>query len=190
MPIHVPLNPPLPDGFPQRPRRQLRDEALQPISLHSGTNYPCSESKLRDATTPNHQPVRPVISKDQASYNVQAYNVLGGRIRDNEYSAICRLEDAILGVFAGRHWTPDLIIKAFCDLDLVFFLGHLRGNVYVQWRDARSFPRRRRNRLTMGRTDYLGGGKAVIKLNADAIFAETAMSAFKEMWRTLLHEMW
>lgn len=42
----------------------------------------------------------------------------------------------------------------------------------------------------MGRTDYLGGGKAVIYLNADGIFADTAMSAFKEMWRTLLHEMW
>ena len=190
MPIHVPRNPPLPDGFPQRSRRQLRDEALQPISVRTGTNYPCSESKLRDATTPNRQPVQPTISKDQASYNIQAYNVMGVRISADEYSAICRLEDAILGVFAGRHWTPDLIIKAFCDLDLVFFLGHLRGNVYVQWRTARSFPRRRRNRLTMGYTEYLGGGKAAIWLNADGIFAEAALSAFKEMWRTLLHEMW
>lgn len=28
---------------------------------------------------------------------------------------------------------PDIIVKAFADLDLVFFDGRLRGNVCVQW---------------------------------------------------------
>ena len=42
----------------------------------------------------------------------------------------------------------------------------------------------------MGRTYYLQGGKAVIRLSADDIFtADTAFGNFEEIWSTLLHEM-
>lgn len=190
MPVHVPRNPPLPATLPARSRWQLLEEAFQPIRRNTGTTYPCTASELKDATTPSRRPARRPVSKHQASYSIQAHNALGNHLSHEDYAAICRLENATLGVFAGRYWSPDLIIKAFCDLDRVFFLGHLRGHVYVRWRSQRSFPQRIPHRLTMGRTDYLGGGKAVIYLNADGIFADTAMSAFKEMWRTLLHEMW
>ena len=190
--MHTPRNPRLPATFPAWSRRQLHDEAFRPIRLNSGTPYPCTGSEIQDATNLSHRPVRRFISRDEASYNVQAHNVLGARITQQEYNAICRLEDSILRVFAGHHWSPDLIIKAFCDLDCVFFLGHLRGQVYVRWRSGSSFPERRRHRLTMGRTDYVGGGRAVISLNADGIFAADVphLSAFKEMWCTMLHEMW
>ncbi len=188
--VHVPRNPPLPNTFPARSRRHLREEAFLPVRLNSGTNYPCTASELRDATTPSHRAARRPISRMSASYNVSTENALGRNLGQAEYDAIRRLERTILGVFAGRHWAPDLIIKAFCDLDLVFFLGDLRDHVHVEWRSGRSFPPRRQHRLMMGRTDYLGNGKAVIRLNADGIFAETALSAFKEMWSTMLHEMW
>lgn len=190
MPVHIPRNPPLPDTFHARARGELRALVFQPIQRNRGTNYPCTESELRDATTPSHQP-RTTVSAHQASQEVLAYNALGRNLSRREYNTICRLEDVVLGVFANRiAWTPDLIIKAFCDIDVVFFLGRLRGHVYVQWRSASSFPPPSRHRLYYGRTDYLGGGKAVIRLNADGIFASTRLSTFKEMWRTMLHEMW
>ena len=120
-----------------------------------------------------------------------AHNALGRNLSRSEYNAITCLESVVLAVFANRlSWTPDLIIKAFCDLDRVFFLGKLRGHVYVKWRSSSSFARRPSSTYIFGQTIALGGGKAELRLNTDAIFASTRLSAFKEMWRTMLHEMW
>ena len=185
MPRFRPLNPRLPNSFPQRSREILREMALhRPIRLDSGTRYDCSLTRLRDATTASSEPrIRPV-SADKASQEIVAHNLPGRDLGRAEYDAIRRLEDVILGVYAGRRqWNPDLIIKAFCDLDRVFFVGRLRGQVYVKWKDHRKFPPPTRDRHMQGRTRSLGGGKAVIYLNADAIFSRTnfGLNVFIEM---------
>lgn len=191
MPVHVPRNPRLPDTFTPRPRAELRVLAFQPVRRNRGTDYPCTESELRDAITPSRQPRCSTISPIRASSEVFTHNARGRNLSRAEYNAIRRLEDVMLDVFAGRiDYGPDLIVKAFCDLDRVFFLGRLRGQVHVKWTSGSSFPARRPHRLYYGRADYLGGGKVVICLNADGIFATTRLSTFKEMWRTMLHEMW
>ena len=108
-----------------------------------------------------------------------------------EYQAVRRLEDATLEFFAGGYWSPDLLIKAFCDLDLVFFGGHLRGHCHVQWKPERWFPGPQwRHTINYGCTIPLQEGKAMIALNADGIFGDPSVDAFRGSWRTLLHEMW
>ena len=167
--------------------------AFERVRLNRGTNYPCDERALRLAQTLDGHPrsIRDYVSADQASCDIWAHNALGRNLGQSEYNAISRLESVILAVFANRlTWWPDLIIKAFCDLDRVFFLGKLREHVHVRWRSGSSFPRPHSGTFTFGRTDPLGGGKAAINLNADAIFANNGLNTFKEMWRTMLHEMW
>lgn len=192
MPIHRPRVPGGPPGFSSRPRDELRALAFRPAQRFRGTPYPCTESGLYDAVTPYLRPrrERDYVSANHASREIVVHNALGRDLSRGEYDAIRRLETMIRGVFIeSKDWAPDLIIKAFIDLDRVFFLGRLRGHVHVQWKSASSFPEPTPRRLTMGVTTPLGGGKARIRLNADAIFASTRMSTFKEMWRTMLHEM-
>ena len=182
----------VPHSFPERPARQLRGMALRPISLNAGTPYPCTAGELRDAINPNRHSRRSsdFIIADQASYEVYAQNARGRNLGRGEYNAMCRLEECIVAVFRDRlDWTPDLIIKAFCDLDRVFFCGRLRGYVRVRWVPGSYFPAQRRT--AFGYTEILGGGKAEIVLNADGIFSRTLpLSGFLEMFRTMLHEMW
>ena len=149
-------------------RQQLYNEAFLPMSRLGGTIYPCTTNQLDDATTPNSQPPRRPMRRHQAVLNpTKSSNALRDPIGTSEYNVICRLEKSILAVFASRHWTPDLIIKAFCDLDCVSFCGSLRRNVYVQWQSARSFAPKSQHRLHLCHTAYLEGRKAVIYLNAD-----------------------
>lgn len=193
MPVHTPRVPTGPEGFSSLPREELRALAFRPVQRFRGTPYPTTQNGLHDTITPNLRPRRATdyVSANQASRQIAAHNALGRNLSRGEYDAIIRLENIVRDVFSNRiEWGPDLIIKAFIDLDRVFFLGLLRGHVHVEWKSASSFPRSTPNRLTMGVTTALGGGKARIRLNADGIFASTRMSTFKEMWRTMLHEMW
>ena len=165
--------------------------ALRPVTMNHGTRYDCTPNELRDATTPSDQPRRTHVSADRASQVVFLHNQPGRNLSDREYDAMLRLEDLILGVFSGRkQWTPDIIIKVFCDLDRVFFLGNLRGHVYVKFKSGDAFPPARRDHCHFGRTIPLGGGKAKIHLNADALFGPYEGPSFKEMFRIVLHEMW
>ncbi|KAF6231727.1 hypothetical protein HO173_010029 [Letharia columbiana] len=170
MPVHRPRTPYFADHSSSESRAELRTLALQPVRLNRGTAYPCTENELRDATTLSSQSQRSYVSAMQASRDVFAHNALGRNLSFEEYDAVIRLENIVLEVVARRReWSPDLIIKAFCDLDLVFFDGFLRGHVYVQWKTASYFPPPLPRSLTFGLTNPLGGGKAVIHLNVDAI---------------------
>ena len=190
MPVHRPRNVRLPTSFPSRDRRQLREEALRDVSLNRGTNYPCTQSELRDATIPSTRPTQAPLSRRQASLSVQNQNALGSHVPQSEYNAVCRLEDAILRVYSRRQWCPDLIIKAFCDLDRVFFGGELRGHVFVQWAPTSAFPSHQQHPTPLGVTYPLQEGKAMIVLCTDGVFHNSSLGAFKQMWSTMLHEMW
>ena len=87
---------------------------------------------------------------------------------------------------AGREpWGPDLAIKAFCDLDKVFFCGRLKGHVFMTWISERH------GRGFFAETLYLGKGKCVIRMNAYPIFFTPHTGpSFVSMFGTLLHEMW
>lgn len=186
-------------------REELHDTAFRDVSLDSGTAYICTQSDL-DATgglarreypkdvqgdrkaarkrwfpQPNHGPF---VAPRQACLEIFKHNDLHRKPGKSEREAIERLCKAIA---EGRQhsWGPDLIIKAFCDLDVVFFRGRLRGHVCVRWLCDWSADRS----TTWGSTIYIGEGKCSIKLNADTILLEHPRP-FERMFATMLHEMW
>lgn len=128
---------------------------------------------------------RPFISQRAAAREIHDHNRLNRAPSNAECRALSRL-DAALDDAHGNHWGPDLIIKAFCDLDTVFFNGRLRGHVCIAWRAASEM-----GSTLYGGTNYLSQGKCQIGLNAEGIILDLSSSkAFKQMWSTMLHEMW
>ena len=104
-----------------------------------------------------------------------------------EQQAIDRLL-AMLAKACQESWGPDLAIKIFCDLDVVFFAGKLRGHVCITWADVEEFPERN----VFGHTVFLGQGKAVIQLNAQFVFFDWGVEdgrLFAQMLAMVLHEM-
>ena len=100
-----------------------------------------------------------------------------------ESDAIKRLYKGI-EMAAKELWGPDLAVKAFCDLDKVFFCGRLRGHVCLTWRSKDTS-----GRGLFGWTPYLTGGKCVIEMFASEIFRPGPKSYLFQMFETLLHEM-
>ena len=130
-------------------------------------------------------PFRPFISPRAAAREIYDHNRLSRALSNAECQALSRL-DAALDNAHGDHWGPDLIIKAFCDLDTVFFNGRLRGHVSIAWRPDSEMTQSR-----YGGTCSLSEGKCQIGLNAEGILLDQGSSkAFKQMWSTMLHEMW
>lgn len=189
---------------PMNPQ-DLYDEALRDITLDSGTEYACTNGDL-DATGGlarqqyphnddkdhpssrkkwflhrNHGPFR---TPRQACLEIFTHNDLRRKPGTAEREAIERLSKAIS---AGRHglWGPDVIIKAFCDLDVVFFRGRLRGHVCVRWLPDWSAP----GCTIWGTTVFLGDGKCAIRLNVETILIDHPRP-FERMFATMLHEMW
>lgn len=186
-------------------RQELHDNAFRDVCRDSGIDYACTQSdldatgglarreypkdSLRDHTAsrkkwfpkPNHGPF---VSARQACLDIVKHNDLRRKPRDSERDAIERLSTAIAEGRRGT-WGPDLIIKAFCDLDIVFFRGRLRGHVCVRWLPDWSAP----GCTTWGSAVFVGEGKCAIRMNADTILRDHPRP-FERMFATILHEMW
>ena len=186
-----------------RKANDLYKDSLYDITLDTATAYPCTQQdldasggvnrrtakdayKLTDKTKwfahPNNGPF---IDARIAAREVFDHNDLNRIPSAAENKAIRRLTTSFRKASQG-HWGPDLAIKAFCDLDKVFFCGRLRGHVCLTWAIDRTFEQ-----PCFAETCYLGQGKSVIRLNAHEIFfLHNLDSGFQQMWATLLHEMW
>ena len=175
-------------------KEQLFQQALQPFNQHSGTLYPCSQVEI-DSHRENVFPNRnngPFVTSREATKEVMWQNDTKritpilfetGAIKRLLWAASCAQGGLILG--------PDVVIKAFADLDLVFFGGRLRNHVTVQWRADIHAPGRVWG--TCERPRRGEEGQCRIKLNASMIFKEAwtqrTRNPFESMMGTLLHEM-
>ena len=91
---------------------------------------------------------------------------------------------------------PDIVVKAFNDLDTVFFGGRLHGNVIVSWANSTQCAEIERgigSRFLGSTTGNIRGeqGQARIFLNPREIFLENLAneSPLRAMFCTLLHEV-
>ena len=90
---------------------------------------------------------------------------------------------------------PDLVIKAFNDLDTVFFGGRLHGNVLVSWANSMECAEiERETGKFFGCTESRFSeekGQARILLNARGIFLNNVEdeNPLRAMFCTLLHEV-
>lgn len=113
------------------------------------------------------------------------HNRSGRRPPSKEVDAIRRLRKALKIV----NWGPDLVIKAFQDLDTVFFRGVLVGNCLVKWRDPEGCRRRYANSCAWyGLTERIGSPadrQVMITLSAEHIFLKCE-NPYDEMWKTMI----
>lgn len=158
--------------------------AFEPIRPDTGTYYPCSQRDIEDTIHFTRDHNGHYVSTRRAVHEIVSQNDLTRRPSDLEYAAIRRLRNAIDWCFRHRTWGPDLVIKAFKDLDTIFFCGRLAGIVKVKWvrhhPDFTGLCRRESSRST----------RCKISLSADAILGSRERTPFNEMWATILHEMW
>ena len=187
----------------QRDAKDLYEESFYDIALDTATNYPCTQNELNASGGANRRtalkahnfgnktkwfarPNRgPFLDARIAAREVFDHNDPERRPSAAENEAIDRLVAGFENA-AQEYWGPDMAIKAFCDLDKVFFCGRLRGHVCLTWSPDRFF-----DQDCFGFTTYLGVGKCVIQLNAYWIFCgPESGSGFIQMFSTLLHEMW
>ena len=174
--------------------QQMYRAAFEPIRADGGTPYPCGQSEIDfhrrgKVSSPNKGPF---VSAIDATMEVVQHNNETRKVPPLELAAIDRLIDAILDA-EEYGYGPDIIVKAFADLDLVFFNGRLRGNVCAEWASDEYFQRWRVPSGAWGFTvkpHHGESGQCRVKLNAKTILLDPSTDlAFKTMFGTMLHEM-
>lgn len=165
------------------PRQELFNETSRRVSINQGTSYRCTQDIDRATHFHGHHSVH-LTSANRADNEIVEHNDLRRSPGSGERAAIDRLVDAIRGC-ARYRWGPDLVIKAFLDLDKIFFCSRLRDTVRVFWKR----DQRRPGTAGTCTRNHVGPGRVEIWLKADEIFFHGRVP-FNEMFATILHEMW
>ena len=145
-----------------------------------GTPYPCKEEHLRQLRSLRHIHYPPLRSPDKACSDL---------IRHLTAAPSPRVSAAIrrIGISLElRDWGPDLILKAFHDLDTAFFASTLGGRTTVQWKSDRELRAMGSEEVYgVTYTSFCGCKPQKIYLNAEIIFSEGSAGHFKQMWGTV-----
>jgi len=171
-----------------KPQSQLFEEAFLPVQENTGTPYHCKQRNLDALLSLSESKRGPCVSAEQATKEILDHNAPSKVPASFEAAAIARLTEAMRYAFE-LPGGPDLAIKAFHDLDSVFFRGVLRRNVILQWTDNEDFKKGGISNECWGRTTSPKPGQCVISLNANVILLKPGWQPFKQMFCTLLHEM-
>lgn len=166
-------------------RERYYFDALKPVRVNAGTPYPCRQEDLDSYLKLGYPDKNYVyITPNSATNDLTRW--LSQDFDASTAAALKRLQDG----FKLQPWGPDLAIKAFEDLDLTFFNGKLSGHVQVGW-VKRSKYRRHFGGSSWGVTEKGAHAQCKIFLNAYKIFVDDYATPipFREMWRTLIHEM-
>lgn len=158
------------------------------ISASRGTPYPCDQHDLDGCDFGSDRPSHTLQSQDHATTDLEHFLDPNARINSTVQAAMVRLQAGL----SIHDWKPDLIIKAFNDLDIVFFDGQLRGRTTIHWRRGSWWAELERSQgishKTSAVTRPLHHRRAAIELNAWEMFMNTA-DAKVAMWKITLHEM-
>jgi len=171
--------------IPERERRRLAELAQRPVDVHTGTPYPCHQSDIdlcRRTRGANHHR----LHRMEATYQLTKFNRITKELSPVEDRAYRNIKNALQ--LPG--WGPDLAIKAFKDLDQLFFMGRLHGRALLGWSDpAACIARVGSYRTQLGVTSQLRPGTVRIMLNIHMIMFKTS-NPYIFMWSTLLRECW
>ena len=185
---------------------ELYKETFYDVALNTGTYYPCTQKELNASGGANRRMSLSAYKKDKKKWFARpnygpfedATTVVREVFDHNhpkrtpslvEVDAINRLITGIKNACQGP-WGPDLAIKAFSDLDKIFFAGRLQGHVCLTWKPING-SLRNSSETSYGKTLYLRQGKCVIQMYArDIFFFPDSGLGFVQMFATLLHEMW
>lgn len=171
-------------------RRALYNWCLTERPMESqGTPYPCFQAALDSCALGYNKPPHPLRSAETAT-------ILLERFLDPSVDLDSTVQRAIFRLRAGlriQDWKPDLIVKAFYDLDIAFFDSALNCHTTFNWRCAPWWIESQRSpdahRGPLGMTRTRGRRKAAIHLNAWGIFLDSPDDVKLTMWKVTLHEM-
>ena len=171
-------------------RQVLYDSAFRPVNKNTGSYYDCSQHTIDRATHPHGRHTGQYVSRRRAVHEIVAHNAVTRPLSRRERHAMHRLRQA-RNLCHTRTWGADLVIKAFLDLDVIFFCSRLRDMVKVKWK---RIPRGRDGKRVAGLCGADDSdptsGRREIWLNAGSILRPRQRRPFQEMWTTILHEMW
>ncbi|CAF9904376.1 hypothetical protein IMSHALPRED_000005 [Imshaugia aleurites] len=115
------------------PSRAPCEQALSRVVFNSGTPYQVAQFELDRLTNLRGLHNGGFVSGVQATFEVRYHNNIQRMPTPTEHIAIARVQAAM----SIQDWHPDVIIKAFDDLDTIFLDGRLHGNVNLCWSDHR-----------------------------------------------------
>ncbi|KAI4133339.1 MAG: hypothetical protein LQ338_000239 [Usnochroma carphineum] len=149
-----------------------------------GTPYPCNVKNLASyRRRPKKTRKKPLCNELATSKLVKFLNepIVEG---SKERAALYRLASGM----QLQEWGPDLIIKAFDDIDLVFFRGVLATRTQISYWTEQQIRAEGELSPVLGFCNNLGYGRSHIVLNSSRIFLQ-CRDPFAQMWTTMLHEM-
>ncbi|KAL8939987.1 MAG: hypothetical protein Q9211_002491 [Gyalolechia sp. 1 TL-2023] len=166
-------------------RRRLVELTRDVVRPDRGTPYPCYTKNLESYRC------RPKRTRKTPMSNEVATNKLVNFLNQDiergtkEHAALRRLAYGM----QLAEWGPDLFLKAFDDLDIVFFRGVLATRTQIQYMTEEEVLREfRPNVHILGCCAPLGFGRCRIVLNSSGNFLNQP-NPFAQMWNTILHEM-
>ena len=171
--------------IPERERRRLAELAQRPVDVHTGTPYPCHQFDIdlcRHTRQANHNR----LHRMEATHQLTKFNRITKELTPAEQLAYRNIQHAL----QLPDWGPDLLIKAFKDLDRLFFMGRLHGRTLLGWSDpAACIARTGSYRDHFAVTLAARPGTVKIVLNIHNIMFNTP-NPYTCMFTTLLHECW
>ena len=176
--------------MPTKPGKDLCREAFSEVKADRGIIHNVSQKDLDALTTFRCHNHGPFVSRSQATQEILDHNSSSRQPTWDECVATTRLRD--LFTYYDDRWTPDIAIKCFYDLDLIFFNGRLRNNVTIRWRSPHAFaPHVKRGEFALGKTvETVRPGQVAMMLHAVHLLeGDVIRKPWKYMWATMLHEM-
>ena len=144
-----------------------------------GTPYPVTQKEIDDIQDrhKSFRPPRHYISKCEACKCLTEAHAPGVHLDRHQLAAMDRLQ--ALGKLS--RWGSDIAIKVFNDLDKIFFMGVLRGHVYLRWSDKSEHAD------WGGVTCYSPDRRLMIQLSTKIL--KSSRASLRDVWAVLLHEM-
>ncbi|KAL9612757.1 MAG: hypothetical protein Q9167_002642 [Letrouitia subvulpina] len=168
-------------------RQFVYELAKRPVSVNSRPPYPCTAEELRSYRKQPPPNVGQPLSPLDAVRHLEKFLDPNREPSEKVFAAQERFDRAL----DAEDWDPRLAIKAFKDLDIIFFAGKLMGKTNVCWlgRDewSQEHPQDPIERVFRF-TEYEGQGTGKVVLNAHTIL-RLSPNPFLQTWATLLHEM-
>ena len=163
--------------------RHLYDKATREACACCGSKYNISQKSLDQVLHPSESLGRYQPSKTPA-LAACLHNSKRRILPEHglEREAFERLDKLFADPNPATHG-PDLALKAFRDLDAVFFKGDLFGKIKVVWSPGINEAN------WLGYTQHSNGKATMIVLDAHNVFHPSKLIPYGVMFQTLIHEM-
>lgn len=166
-------------------RRLLVEMSKFDVEPDHGTVYPCRAENLRSYRRRPLRTAKPPMDNEAATRLLVDWLSKPVVAGSAEHAAMHNLANGM----QLEEWGPDLIVKAFDDLDIIFFRGVLATRTQLDWASPANLRQIGADpEGIFGLTRPLGYGRCHISLNAICIFLLSRHS-YTQMWATMLHEM-